>query len=149
MMRLGFSYAILTLEVVTARKIRNALSRHSTAKIVLSEDFGMEGKRTEIKASDAACALLTPTSIHSAEVNQEVGMAFALDIPILPLVSRTDVFNYFSSPLRRDLAVQFELGDLCTLEGAERIAATIYKAIREILATSIRADASSVGALSR
>ena len=132
-----------------ARKIRTSCSRPDFA-VSLGEDFSAEGKLSELKTVDVAAALFTSTpTIALSEVLQQVGAARALEKPILLLVSRRDILNLFSFALKPKATLVFDVGDLETREGAERFAATFENAIRDLLTTSARANASSVGAFSR
>jgi hypothetical protein len=120
------------VDVDAAGKIRNLLLRHLDAKISLGADFVVGDNwpaklRAHLKTVDVVAALLTPHSIGSTEVLQQVGMAYALEKPILPLVSRRDLLNRFTIALRPNMAL--ELGDIDSPEGAERFAAAFESAI--------------------
>jgi nucleoside 2-deoxyribosyltransferase len=49
--------------------------------------------RNELSAADVVVAILTPRSVHSNWVLHEIGAAWALDKPIIPIITRRDVLN--------------------------------------------------------
>jgi hypothetical protein len=101
----------------SARRIRSLISRFVNARVFMDEDLrvGENWKsrlRSEIRKADIVVALLTPAALYSSWVLQEVGGAWALEKPILPIVTRRDLLNRFSIALRPDLAVEVaELDD--------------------------------------
>ncbi len=99
-----------------ARKIRNLISRHLNARVLMDEDLrvGESWKpklRKAIRDADLIIALLTPTSFNDSWVLQEVGMAFGLEKPILPIVNPRDVLNRFSLALSPDTALDYRVLD--------------------------------------
>ena len=78
---------------VLARKIRNVIETSIDANISTDEDLGAGSDwesrlRQEIEDSDYIVVLLTPQSVRSPFVIQEIGAAWGLGKPIIPLVTR-------------------------------------------------------------
>src|SRR5258708_25936789 len=88
-----------------ARRIRNLLADRLRIRLFLEEDvnFGenWESKlRKALRDADVLVALLTPHAIDSTWVLQDVGAAWALGKPIIPVVRPRYVLNQFSFALR-------------------------------------------------
>lgn len=108
---------------VFARKVRNLLSHQANISAYIAEDLsageGWEPKlRNELAAADVVIALLTPNSVDSSWVLHEIGAAWALRKPIIPVVTRRDVLNKMPVPLEG--AQVLELEDLESSESVER-----------------------------
>lgn len=102
-------------DLVFARKLRNLLAHHGTAQVFSTDDLTAgdkwEGKlRNELSAADAVLVLLTPTSVHSSWVLHEIGAAWALEKPIIPVITRRDVLDELPVALARTQVI--ELGDV-------------------------------------
>jgi hypothetical protein len=111
------------MDNVFARKVRNLLIRQPNVRVFISEVLsaggGWESKlRNELAAADVVIALLTPDSVDSSWVLHELGAAWALQKPIIPVVTRRDVLNRMPVPLEG--AQVLELEDLESSETAER-----------------------------
>jgi nucleoside 2-deoxyribosyltransferase len=61
----------------------------------------------ELAHADVFVALLTPTSVIDSWLLQETGAAWALEKPIVPIVTRRDVLNNF--PLALDPHAMIEI----------------------------------------
>jgi hypothetical protein len=85
--------------------------------------------RKELGNADVFVALLTPNSIADSWLLQETGAAWALDKPIIPLVSRLDILDRFPIQLRSYPAL--DLTDLDTKKGSERFAEALDQALAE------------------
>jgi TIR domain len=115
-------------DTVLARKIRSLLVRHSSSSVFTNEDLSagenwQSKLQKELETADVFVALLTPESVGSSWVLQETGAAWALDKPIIPLVTRLDILDRFPIQLRGHNA--FELADLDTPAGSEQFAAAL------------------------
>jgi hypothetical protein len=100
---------------VLARKIRNLLRSNFDADVSTTEDLSAGGDwesqlRREISDSDYFVALLTPQSVRSTFVLQDLGAAWALGKPIIPLTTRRNVLN--TIPLSVDESQMIELADV-------------------------------------
>jgi len=135
--RIFISHDDVMDDVTTARTVRNLLwnhfqARHIPAEIRLGEDLAIGENwaiklRKYMRTVDVVAVLLTKRSIESPMVLQQVGMAFALEKPILPIVSHRDILNRFTIALRTDRALG--LGDINTPNGKERFATAFESAI--------------------
>jgi nucleoside 2-deoxyribosyltransferase len=97
-----------------ARKIRNLISHHLHARVWMDEDLrvGESWKsklRKAIRDADLVIALITHNSYNDSWVLQEVGMAFGLEKPILPIVNPRDMLNRFSLALAPDTALDYRV----------------------------------------
>jgi TIR domain-containing protein len=115
-------------DAALARKIRNLLIRHSSSSVFTNADLSagenwQSKLQKELETADVFVALLTPESVASSWVLQETGAAWALDKPIIPLVTRLDILDRFPIQLRGYNA--FELQNLDTPEGSEQFAAAL------------------------
>jgi len=100
---------------VLARKIRNLLRSTFDANVSTTEDLSAGGDwesqlRREISDSDYVVALLTPQSVQSTFVLQDLGAAWALGKPIISLITRRDVLN--TIPLSVNESQMIELTDV-------------------------------------
>jgi nucleoside 2-deoxyribosyltransferase len=100
-----------------ARNIRTLINRHvKNARVFLDEDISVGESwksklRKAIKDADLIVALLTPASLFSSSVLQEVGVAWGLDKPILPIVNPRSVLNQFSLALSPETALDYRVLD--------------------------------------
>jgi nucleoside 2-deoxyribosyltransferase len=110
-------------DAVFARKLRNLLWHHANAQVFTTEELSA-GERWEVKlrneltAADVVVALLTPNSVDSGWLLQEMGAAWALKKPIIPVVTRRDVLN--SVPVSIRTAPAIELADFDSPKSAEK-----------------------------
>ncbi len=98
------------VDMVSARKLRNLLVHRANAYVFTTEDLSAGEKwenklRDELAAADVIVALLTPTSVHSNWVLQEIGAAWALGKPIVPVITRRDVLNNMPVSLANTRAI--------------------------------------------
>lgn len=105
---LSHSYA----DLVLARKIRNVLAQHLSLSVFLHEDLSagedwQSKLRKELEGADVFVALLTPYSVADNWVLSETGAAWALEKPIIPIVTRRDVLN--NLPMALDPQMTLEL----------------------------------------
>jgi nucleoside 2-deoxyribosyltransferase len=108
---------------VLARTIRNLLVHRVNAQVFSTEDLSAGERwetklRNELAAADVVVAILTPHSVDSSWVLHEIGAAWALEKPIIPLVTRRDVLNKMPVPLSR--AQVIELPDVESAENADK-----------------------------
>lgn len=93
-----------TVDIIFARKLGNLLGRRLNAQVFTTEDLSAGERwetklRNELAATDVLVALLTLNSVHSSWVLHEIGAAWALKKPIIPVVTRRDVLNNMPIPL--------------------------------------------------
>lgn len=110
-------------DLVFARKLSNLLSRGANVQVFTTEDLSAGEKwetklRHELASADVVLALLTPNSVDSKWVLHEVGAAWALEKPIIPVITRRDVLNKMPVPLDRTKVI--ELTDIDSPENADR-----------------------------
>ena len=110
-------------DVVFARHVRNLLVYRANAQVFTTEDLSAGQKwqsklRNELSSTDVVVALLTPSSLTSSWVLQEIGAAWALKKPIIPVISRRDILNSVPISLERGLVI--ELTDVDTPENADK-----------------------------
>jgi len=115
-----------------ANKVRALLFRRLNAPVVTNEDLsaGQDWQsqlRKELEKADVFVALLTPNSITDSWVLQETGAAWALEKPIIPLVTRLDILDRFPIQLRTYAA--WDLKDLDTPDGSERFAEALERSL--------------------
>jgi nucleoside 2-deoxyribosyltransferase len=92
------------VDSVFARHVRNLLVQRLNAQVFTTDDLSAAEKwepklRNELSAADVVVALLTPNSVESSWVLLEIGAAWALEKPIMPVVSRRDVLNKMPASL--------------------------------------------------
>jgi len=100
---------------VLARRLRSILSERLPIRVFTTEDLSagedwQTRLRDELAASDLVVALLTPESTRSTWVLHEVGAAWALRKPIVPLVTHHHVLN--DIPVSLEGMQALELKDL-------------------------------------
>jgi nucleoside 2-deoxyribosyltransferase len=106
-----------------ARKVRNLLFQRVNAQVFTTEDLSAGERwetklRNELVAADVVIAILTPDSVDSGWVLHEIGAAWALEKPIIPLVTRRDVLN--KMPVRLAKTQVIELTDVESAESADK-----------------------------
>jgi nucleoside 2-deoxyribosyltransferase len=115
---LSHSYA----DTVLAQKIRGVLSQHLGHSVFIHEDLSAGENwqvklRKELEQADVIVALLTPQSVADSWLLQETGAAWALEKPIVPVVSRIEILDRFPIQLKSDPVL--ELKDLDTPENID------------------------------
>ena len=123
-------------DVEFARDVRSLLTRHVNAEVFTTEDkrstkLWLSRLRNELSSSDVVVALLTPNSVETSWVLQEMGAAWGLRKPIIPVVARGDLLNRI--PVALDRARSIELTDVITPKNA----AKFLEAFEESLAASL------------
>jgi len=111
------------VDMVFARKLRNLLSQRVNAQVFTTEDLSAGERwetklRNELAATDVLVALLTPNSVHSSWVLHEIGAAWALEKPIIPVVTRRDVLN--NMPVSLEGANVIELADVESADSSDK-----------------------------
>jgi nucleoside 2-deoxyribosyltransferase len=106
-----------------ARDLRRLLMNRVNARVFSQEDLNAGEKwqtklRNELTSSDVVVALLTPSAPESDWVLHEIGAAWGLRKPIIPVVSRRDMLNRI--PISLDIARAIELSDVKTPENADK-----------------------------
>lgn len=123
------------VDTVFARKLRNLLFQRANARVFTTEELSAGEKwesklRNELAAADVVVVLLTPNSVDSSWVLHEIGAAWALGKPIIPVVTRRDVLNKMPVPLEHAKVV--ELKDLESSESAERFVREIEDSLAAV-----------------
>jgi nucleoside 2-deoxyribosyltransferase len=111
------------VDMVFARKLRNLLTQRANAQVFTTEELSAGGNwasklRHELAAADVVVALLTPGSVDSSWVLHEIGAAWALQKPIIPVITRRDVLNKMPLSLQGSEAI--ELTDVENAKNADR-----------------------------
>ena len=124
------------LDVDFARDVRSLLTRRVNAEVFTTEDkrstkLWLSRLRNELSSSDVVVALLTPNSVETSWVLQEMGAAWGLRKPIIPVVARRDLLNRI--PVSLDRARSIELTDVISPKNA----AKFLEAFEESLAASL------------
>jgi hypothetical protein len=83
--------------------------------------------RTELLAADVVVALLTPSAVASSWVLQEIGAAWALRKPIIPMVTRRGVLN--SIPISLEPFQAIELAGVEKPEDVERFLSALDESL--------------------
>jgi len=109
--------------MVFARHMRNLLVQQVEDEVSITEDIRDDEKwqsklRNKLTSADVVVALLTPHSAEDSWVLHEIGAAWALEKPIIPVVTRRDVLNEMPVSLERFNIVQ--LADVETQEHADK-----------------------------
>lgn len=110
-------------DMIFARHVRNLLVRRVNAQVFTTEDLSPGQKwesklRNELSSADVVVALLTPNSVDSSWVLQEIGAAWALEKLIIPVVTKRDVLSKLPVSLERSCII--ELADVETPENADK-----------------------------
>ncbi len=106
-----------------ARKLRNLISESTSVEVFTTEELNAGSNwqtrmRRELESADVVLALLTPKSVDSSWVLHELGAAWALRKPIIPVITRRDVLTRMPIPLEVSSAI--ELPDIDNAADAER-----------------------------
>jgi nucleoside 2-deoxyribosyltransferase len=109
--------------MILGRKVRNLISQNFNAQVFATADLSAAEKwetkvRNELLAADVVVALLTPSAVASSWVLQEIGAAWALRKPIIPLVTRRGVLN--SIPISLEPFQAIELAGVEKPEDVEK-----------------------------
>jgi nucleoside 2-deoxyribosyltransferase len=118
--------------MVLGRKVRNLISQNFNAQVFATEDISTGEKwetklRNELSTADVVVALLTPGSVASSWVLQEIGAAWALRKPIIPLVTRGDVLN--NMPISLEPYQAIELAGVDKPEDVERFLSALDESL--------------------
>lgn len=110
---------------ILARKIRNLLWSSLDANISISDDLSAGDDwesqlRRELSDSEYIVALLTPQSVRSPVVLHDLGAAWAMGKPIIPIITRRDVLN--TVPLSVDESQMIELTDIDSPAASDELA---------------------------
>jgi nucleoside 2-deoxyribosyltransferase len=124
-----------SVDQVFARRMRNLLFHRANAQVFTAEDLSAGEKweaklRDELSAADVVVALLSPRSVESSWVLQEIGAAWALKKPIIPVVTRRDVLNKI--PVALEGARVIELTDVESPENEERFLSAFEKSMAAV-----------------
>jgi hypothetical protein len=119
-------------DMVLGRKVRSLISQNFNAQVFATEDLSAGEKwetklRNELSTADVVVALLTPGSIASSWVLQEIGAAWALRKPIIPLVTRREVLN--SMPISLEPYQAIELAGVDKPEDVERFLSALDESL--------------------
>jgi nucleoside 2-deoxyribosyltransferase len=111
------------VDTVFARHVRNLLVERVNAEVFTTDDLSAGEKwepklRNELSSTDVVVALLTPNSVISSWVLHEIGAAWALEKPIIPVVARRDVLN--KMPVSLEGAQVIELTNVDSRENADK-----------------------------
>jgi nucleoside 2-deoxyribosyltransferase len=122
------------LDMVFARHIRNLLVHRANAKVFTTEELSAAEKwqsklRNELSSADVVVALLTPNSADDNWVLHEIGAAWALQKPIIPVITRRDVLN--TMPISLEKSRIIELADVETQENADRFVDAFEESLAE------------------
>ena len=117
------SHSHVEPDMVFARDVRNLLVQRLNAQVFTTEDLSAAEKwepklRNELSSADVVVALLTPNSLTSRWL-LEIGAAWALEKPIIPVVTRRDVLNKMPASLERSSHI-IELSHVETRENADK-----------------------------
>jgi hypothetical protein len=118
-------------DVDFARDVRSLLTSRVNAEVFTTEDkrctkLWLSRLRDELSSSDVIVALLTPNSVETSWVLQEIGAAWALRKPIIPVVARRDLLNRI--PVSLDRARSIELTEVATTKNATKFVEDSKKA---------------------
>ena|GEM_PF-979024 len=110
-LRVFLSYATADREY--GRRLRGLLSKRSNLRIFTTETLSAgedwESKlRDELSQSDIFVVLLSLNSVDSGWVLHELGAAWALDKPIIPVVTNSEVFSKIPMDLRKAQLIEVE-----------------------------------------
>ena len=115
-------------------KIRKLLTARLHADVFTPEDLvvGMnwaEKLRQKLQSADILLAVLTPAGLASDFVQQELGAAWVLQKPILPLISQRALLKNVLIPIQDDLVIEAaDFGDPANADKIEAVLKTIAKA---------------------
>lgn len=118
--RIFFSYA--AADSPTAHKLQSILSKHSNLDVFTTETLSAgENWVSKLKSALSSCdiflVLLSPSSINSNWVLYEVGAAWGLGKPIIPIIIDSEMSsNIIPAPLN-----QLQLVDFKSLEDPQAL----------------------------
>jgi nucleoside 2-deoxyribosyltransferase len=118
------SHSHVEPDMVFARHVRNLLVQRLNAQVFTTEDLSAAEKwepklRNELSSADVVVALLTPNSLTSRWALLEIGAAWALEKPIMSVVTRRDVLNKMPASLEGS-PHKIDLADVDTQENADK-----------------------------
>lgn len=105
------SYA--TADQLYGHKLRSLLSQHPHVRIfttdMLSAGEDWQSKlKDELSKCDIFLVLLSPNSVNSKWVLHELGAAWAIDKPIISIVTHPEIFSKIPVPLSQIQFVEIE-----------------------------------------
>jgi nucleoside 2-deoxyribosyltransferase len=123
------------VDAVFARHVRNLLVQRLNAQVFTTEDLSAGEKwqsklRNELSSTDVVVALLTPQSADDSWVLHEIGAAWALEKPIIPVITRRDVLNKMPASLERSHVI--ELADVDTPENADKFVESFEESLASV-----------------
>jgi nucleoside 2-deoxyribosyltransferase len=126
-------------DLVFARNVRKLLVQRVNAQVFTTEDLSAGEKwepkvRSKLSSTDVVVALLTPHSVGSSWVLLEIGAAWALEKPIMPVVTRRDVLNQMPASLEGSSHI-LELADVETGKNEDKFI-DAFEAFKETLAAA-------------
>lgn len=135
-LRVFFSYT--AADKAHALKLRSLLSQRSNLRVfttdLLSAGENWEPRlRNEISECDIFVVLLSPSALESSWVLHELGAAWGLKKPIIPIVTHPEVFAKIPVALSN-----IQLIDIEDLENPEAINQIIERYEEEIMASHNR-----------
>jgi nucleoside 2-deoxyribosyltransferase len=106
------------------RHLRKALAAHfqsvfTTEEITVADDW-LEKLRSELADSDLVIVLLTPAAFRSSWILYEVGAAWALEKPIIPVLTPRASLNWLPISLDPNQTLELKQGQLDTPQGREQ-----------------------------
>ncbi len=110
-LRIFLSYT--TADRAQAHKLRGLLSQRPGLRVftadTLSAGEDWQSKlRDELSQCDIFMVLLSPDSVDSDLTLQELGAVWALNKPVIPIVTHRDVFSKIPLTLREVVSVELE-----------------------------------------
>ena len=124
-----------SVDQVFARKVRNLLFHRANAQVFTADDLSAGEKwetklRHALSAADVVVALLSPNSVGNSWVLHEIGAAWALEKPIIPVVTRRDVLNKMPVPLEGSKVI--ELTDVESPENEDKFLGAFEKSMAAV-----------------
>ena len=115
-----------------ARKIRDLLSGRLNARVFMDQDLSAGENweailRRELAEADVVVALLSPGAINSSWMLQELGAAWAMEKPIIPVTTGGGILNRMPVQLKATPAL--ELGDIGNPEEADQFVGEFQHAL--------------------
>lgn len=106
-----------------ARKIRDLLSGRLNARVFMDQDLSAGGNweaklRRELAEADVVVVLLSKGAVGSSWMLQELGAAWAMEKPIIPVTTGGGILNRMRVQLKATPAL--ELGDIGNPEEADQ-----------------------------
>ena len=110
-LRIFLSYT--TADKVQAHKLRGLLSQRPGLRIFTADTLSagedwVPKLRDELSQCDIFMVLLSPDSVDSDWILQELGAAWALNKPVIPIVTHRDMFSKIPLTLREVMSVGLE-----------------------------------------